>query len=443
MRKIMFTMVLVLVTQMALAAEVPVSKMQNALSGVTQQKMKSEGFLSIDPRYNRTQVAIGGLAIGYAAEAVAVTALGVTAPAWASVAAIAIAGYAGILAIDAGVKWIYKDKNSVQVGDNPASPNTPAGLSPPSTVWVKNGVVGGTKDAACTGQPPSSGMTGSHPWTVYHVMVNGVCEGFRTFTDTGSVVDAGPDDTFTVVTNNTTRCPGINLSASAGKCPASNFPEPAGAPVKTISDAADALTAPQKAAPLNPQIIADLANDFWREAATAPGYDGLPYDATKPITAAEVATWQAANPTSWPSVGDFVAPQAAPSGGTASSPFVMPLSPTPVTSADPSTNPSAGTNPSTEPLTNLGTDPGIGAPALEPIPTAQQILSPLLDLFPTLKNFAVPNHSSVCPKWTMHILNSDYTLQDHCPMLEQIRPTLYAVMAVAWVLIALFIILAA
>jgi len=443
MRAFIATLCLYLVCTLASGAALPVSRMQNAVSGVTQSKMVQRGFASNDPRWINTLSSAGSAIAGAAATAATVTALGVTAPAWATVAAGAAVGTAVALALDAGIKWLFKDSGNVQIGDNPTSPNTPAGLSPPSTVWVKNGVVGGTKDAACTGQPPSSGMTGSHPWTAYHAMLNGVCEGFRVFTDTGSVVDAGPDDTFSVFTNNTSRCPGIGLTASAGKCPASNFPEPAGAPVKTISDAAAQLTDPQKAQPLNPQVIADLANEFWKQAAAAPGYNGLPYDATQPVTAADAATWQASNPNYWPSVGDFVAPQVAPSGGTASTPFSMPTSTTPATSADPATQPSIGTNPSTEPLQNLGSDPGIGAPALEPIPTAQQILSPLLNLFPTLKNFAVPSHSSVCPKWTMHILNSDYTLQDHCSMLEQIRPTLYAVMAVTWVLIALFIILAA
>jgi len=122
---------------------------------------------------------------------------------------------------------------------------------------------------------------------------------------------------------------------------------------------------------------------------------------------------------------------------------VLPTSPTPVAEQDPTTTPKTGTNPSTEPLQNLGPDPGIGAPALEPIPTAQQILSPLLNLFPSLKNFVVPNHNATCPKWSVHLFDRDVPLQDHCPMLEQVRPTAYATMAAVWILIALFIVLAA
>jgi len=75
--------------------------------------------------------------------------------------------------------------------------------------------------------------------------------------------------------------------------------------------------------------------------------------------------------------------------------------------------------------------------------TAQQILSPLLNLFPSLKNFVVPNHNATCPKWSVHLFDRDVPLQDHCPMLEQVLPTAYATMAAVWILIALFIVLAA
>ncbi len=257
------------------------------------------------------------------------------------------------------------------------------------------------------------------------------------------VLDMGPTGAPEKIVSNTTLCPGISLTASAGKCPASNFPEPAAAPVKTISDAAADLTQAQKATALDPQIIAQIANEFWQSAASAPGYNGLPYDATQPITAADAAAWQASNPSYWPSVGDFVAPQAAPSGGTASSPFTLPTSATPVSSADPSTQPSTGTNPSTQPLENLGPDPGIGSPALEQIPTAQQILSPLMNLFPSLKSFVVPSIDAACPHWSFSVFSRQYTIADHCTLLENIRPSLYAAMAVAYALMALLIVLAA
>ncbi len=444
-RALILFLSLVFICSVSFAAALPVSKMQNAVSGVTQAKMQGRGFAANDPRFASTLVGIGST-VGYELGSLAtVTLLGVTAPAWASVAVGLAAAGAVAFAIDEGLKWIVKTDDSVQVGDNPASPNTPAGLAPPTTIYCgDNSVCGPTPQAVCSGQPSTRGSFNNQPGTFFHEFESdGHCHTRFKFDSLSTVPDFGADTDPRKITSNTTSCPGIGLTASAGKCPASNFPEPAPAPVKTLSDAVNALTDQQKAKPLSPQIVADLANELWKEAASSPGYDGLPYDATNPLTATDAAAWQATNPNSWPSVGDFVAPQPAPNGGTAGSPFTLPTSPTPVQTQDPTSPPQTGTNPSTEPLQNLGPDPGIGAPALEPIPTAQQILQPLLNLFPTLKNFAVPNHSSVCPKWSVSVLNHDYVMQDHCPMLESIRPTLYSVMAAAWVVIALFIILAA
>lgn len=431
---------LLLVNVAASAFQVPVSKMQNAVSGVTQAKMQSKGFTSADPRYVETLANQSSSVAGLVAGAATVTALGVTAPAWATILAATAVGVGVTLVVEAGVKWLFKDGNSVQIGDNPESVNTPAGLPPPSIVYRKGTVISASQSGACNGQPTTTGVDAGKSYKVWYAWTNGACETFRQY-DGHGVLDMGPTTAPEKLINNTTLCPGISLSASAGKCPASNFPEPAPAPVKTISDAAADLTEPQKATALDPQIIADLANEFWKAAAAAPGYNGLPYDATQPITATDAATWQAANPSYWPSVGDFVAPQVAPSGGTATSPFTLPASPTPVSSADPTTQPNTGTNPSTEPLQNLGTDPGIGAPGLEAIPTAQQIIAPTQNIFPTLKSFVVPSIDAQCPTWDVPVLGKLISFKDHCALLEQARPNLYAAMAVIYALMALFIVL--
>jgi hypothetical protein len=115
-------------------------------------------------------------------------------------------------------------------------------------------------------------------------------------------------------------------------------------------------------------------------------------------------------------------------------------------STDPAVNPNAptSTNPAaSSPQVNLGPDPNIGAPALESTPTAQMILSPLLNLFPTLKNFVVPSHPSECPRPAITLFNKSLVLDCHCALLESVRPTLYAVMTFVWAVVALMIILAA
>jgi hypothetical protein len=193
--------------------------------------------------------------------------------------------------------------------------------------------------------------------------------------------------------------------------------------------------------PLNPVILAAAANKLWQTAAAQPGYSGLPYDTTNPITAADVATWTATNPTLAPTVADAIAPVSSSATAPFSTNAAIPIPANPGTSANPAT--SAGTNPSTQPLQNLGSDPGIGFPTLESPPTAQMILNPLLNLFPDLKTFVVPSHNSVCAKPSMTLFGKTLVLDGHCTLLESVRPTLYAVMAAVWLMVALFIILAA
>ncbi|MCA1323757.1 hypothetical protein [Herbaspirillum sp. alder98] len=441
-RNIVLALILALFAQAASALQAPVSKMQNAVSGAAQQKMQSRGFTPSDPRYSSTLMNMGGSIAGLAAGAAVTAIAGATAPAWVTLFAAGVVGIAVAAAVQDGLNWYFKDSGQVQVGDNPQSINTPAGLAAPSEMWCYGTLCSPSKDATCSFRPEGSGTSQGRTYITTHAPVGTECHAIWTFTDTGFQVDIGASGAPSLYGRNTRICPGIGLSATNGTCPASNFPEPAGAPVKTLADAVSALTEAQKAMPLSPQIVADLANEAWKDAAAAPGYDGLPYDATNPITATEVATWQSANPTSWPSVGDFVAPQPAPSGGTAGTPFTMPTSTTPVQVMDP-TAPSTGTNPSTEPLSNLGPDPGIGAPGLEPIPTAQQIIAPLTNAFPSVKSFVVPNIDAQCPTWQVPVFGKDIGFTNHCALLEQTRPTLVAVMAAIYALMALFIVLRA
>jgi len=433
------------------AFQAPVSNMQNSVSGVIQSKLAARGINTNDPRTAQTITGSTSAVIGSAllGAANASTVAGAT---WATVAAgaalggaIALTGVAVALAVGGAYAWLFKDDGKIQIGDNPASPNTPAGLAPPTIIYCgDNFVCGPTPQAVCSGQPTSRGNFNNQPGTYFHEFESdGHCHLRYKFDSLSTVPDFGADTDPRKITSNTTSCPGIGLTATAGKCPASNFPEPAAAPVKSPDQAISDVPAVERVKPLNPLIVADIADAMWREAAAAPGYAGIPYDASDPITATDAATYQAAHPNTWPTVGDFISPQTAPTGAPANSPFVLPTSPTPVQTQDPSTPPQTGTNPSTEPLENLGPDPGIGAPSIEPIPTAQQILQPLLNLFPTLRNFVVPNHNAVCPKWSVHLFDRDVQLQDHCPMLEQARPTAQATMAAVWILIALFIVLAA
>ncbi|WP_171941301.1 hypothetical protein [Herbaspirillum rubrisubalbicans] len=431
----------------------PVSPMQNAVSGVAQAKMQGKGFSTSDPRFSSTLQSIGAAALGAVATVGASAVMGATFPVWAVALLGAAVGQTVYLAVNGDLKWMFNSDGTVQIGDNPSSVNTPAGLKPPQALYCYNNVCAATAEAVCSGTPASkTNMPGGGVWTTtYHPGTNGTCGGTYTFTDASPPEEADRLFSPSLITNNSSACPGIKLTASNGVCPASNFPEPPKAPVKSIPDAATAIPQVEMAKPLNPLVVADIANAYWRQAAAAPGYAGLPYDASNPITAADAQQWQQANPSYWPTVGDFVAPQTLPSGSTSggtsggtsssSSPLSLPNIQKPATTVDTDAQSSPSTNPSTQPLENLGPDPGIGAPSLEPIPTATQIIAPTRNIFPTLKSFVVPSVDVQCPTWSVPVFGKDIAFKDHCPLLEQSRSSLYAAMAVVYALLALFIVL--
>jgi len=445
MRKILFGLILSLLCAASFSQVQPIaaSRMQTTTSGVMQNKMASRGFASNDPRWGAT-LSSAGAALGVAAgAAVTVTAGAATAPAWIT-AGIAIGmSYAVSLAADGLLNWIFDSDGTVTVPAN-ASPNSYAAPYRVMMVYCVTSVCDVSLQAACArNNSQFDGATrflGGEPYVFGSQMQDGQCHLYYRFLHIPAESGGSLGSTYQL------GCVGINLGASNGMCPASNFPVPTPTKHASPSQAVAALSPEQKKQPLNPSIISDLANQAWSRAAAAPGYAGLPYNAADPITAADVNAFRVANPASYPSVGDAVAPQPAPSGGTASSPFGLPnggtgASPGPGSGASPT--PTTPTNPSTQPLTNLGPDPGIGAPLLEATPTAQMILAPLLGLFPSVKSFVVPRHSSVCPKPDMTLFGSTLVLDAHCNVLDPLRDVLSAAMAFAWALVSLFIVLRA
>ena len=216
--------------------------------------------------------------------------------------------------------------------------------------------------------------------------------------------------------------------------------------------AASSMPASVKSSRLSQDTLAKLADKAWQSAAAQPGYTGLPYSYTQPVTAVDVAPWVNDNPASIPTIGDMLAPASNPGTN------LVPISPTiyPTTSPgpNPTPNPNPVPGPSPTPTTgdvnvintvkvDFGPDPLIPTPTLESTPTASAILKPLIDLFPSLRTFVVPSHASECPKPTFDVFTKSVVMDTHCQVLDSVKPTLSAVMAFVWVVAGLFIILGA
>ncbi|MFM0301441.1 hypothetical protein PQQ99_15070 [Paraburkholderia sediminicola] len=205
--------------------------------------------------------------------------------------------------------------------------------------------------------------------------------------------------------------------------------------------------------PLDASVLANITNQTWQRAAGQPGYSGLPYSPSQPLTASDVQPWLASNPTAAPTIGDLLSPAADPATNTVTiSPTVQPGSTT-----SPGTDPgtSAGTNPNVNVVNtpnvnvtnkvsvDLGADPGVGSPSLESAPTIGMILSPLINLLPDLKAWAVPSHNAVCPEPSIDLFGKTFKMTTQCDLAESNRTAIYSIFLVVFAIASLFIVLAA
>jgi hypothetical protein len=217
----------------------------------------------------------------------------------------------------------------------------------------------------------------------------------------------------------------------------------------SLDAAVGAIGSDLKAAKVNPQLLAQIADKAWQQAAAQPGYTGLPYSVANPVTVADVATWTAANPTVAPTLDDLLRPAANPTTDTSG----VPISPTVQVQTTPTPTPSGNSNVNVvntpnvnianSPRVDLGPDPGTPDPTLESTPTGSEILSPITSLFPELRTFQTPGHAGECPKPVFDLFGKSITMDSHCTIAEQHRATLAAVMMAVWLLVGLFILLSA
>lgn len=423
-------------------------RVTRAISGVLQQGMQRRGFAANDHRFMNTVArTTPGLSTVAGSTAAAVTIGAVTAPAWATVAIAAGIGavvtYAISLGLDALVNWFFRDdglidQSSDMAGDrDPSSGITPGVPAWRATVWTdrytSHEAWGGDGYAMAKqsyfsrksvwGETPDPNIQ-----CRAHSATNIFCE------LQGAVLDmSGPPN----------QCAKGTFFATELGCAGYSFP------VENVVDDRDGLT-PQEAIealpeevlaqPLNPALLAGLANRAWQQAASEPGYDGLPYPQSNPLTAEDAAPWLQANPELAPTVRDFVSPN--PVTNDRPNPWALPSNPTASrpTPAIPNSNTS---NPGAEnPVTNLGPDPGIGAPTLETIPTAQQIAQPILDMLPDLRGYSPSSHTGECPRPTIELYGT-HVLDAHCTLIDDNKAIIQAAMLLAWALIALFIVLSA
>lgn len=223
-------------------------------------------------------------------------------------------------------------------------------------------------------------------------------------------------------------CPAGYYLDGAVCIPLNEIDEPQ--PVRmSIPDAVANIPQEELEKPLNPQILAEIMNQLWRQAASQPGYQGLPYSPSNAITPQEADSIENERK---PTVNDFVRPITRPSVDT-------PIDVNP----DSQTGSSGGniTTPGTGDQINLGDDPNIGAPTLEPTPTAQMIIEPLQSFFPDLKSYNADIPAGNCPRPSLELFNHSYVISSHCDLLDNNASIIQASILVAFGILSLLIVL--
>lgn len=424
----------------ASAAPAYSAKMGQAISGVMEHKAIQRGFAANDPRFgaavSATAAVLTTAATGFVAAA--------GAPLWVTIGLGALAAGAVSLALDAAVSWYFNADGTVTYAGSTGSAANYGQLVQGGEFWSKCSQSWGDP-AGC--YPAGTPLGSARGYWMDLTWGSGSYQNWGPSPDTCEFVNGGAQCWASGNKQNTLSSHWLHQNspygcgpnqAYKGTCIGLADPDapPAGDVTKTPELAADDLTTEQKAAPVNPQIIADTVNQAWQQAAAQPGYQGLPYSYTDPVTASDVEAWRAANPSSYPTVGDAVSPAINPSTGSVSLPQ-------PGTGTG--TQPGIPTAPEGSPQLDLGLDPGIGAPNLEATPTGAQILAPITALFPDLRNFQVPAHQSECPRpvFDLAVIGKQVQMDAHCSLSEDVRGPLYNASLLGWVLAALFIVLSA
>ncbi|KAB8052204.1 hypothetical protein GCN78_10320 [Janthinobacterium rivuli] len=410
--------------------------MNNAVGGVIQAKVKKWGFAANDPRVTAT---FAGVGTGLTTVAVGVAGGAVAAVGWPAL--LVAAGVAGVvtgsitLAFDSLYKWLF----------NPDGTITTSGGGGNGTLVKGGQYVSGTVSSLhypaphtrmqaednwqrsckpydqCAGtslqaQPIIQGTeNGGFPITIYpyNVMHNG-----RIYTNFSMILHAN---------GASTNC-NDGMLADKGVCFALQSASSESVSNAKPSTAVENIPASELNKAVSDQFLAAAANTIWK---AAPNNGGLPWTPSDPVTPADVAVWRAENPTMVPTVSDAIAPVSNTNAvvvnpGGAAQP-----------AEGPTTTPGSGT------AVDLGPNPNTPAPTLETIPTAQQILGPLLGLMPDLKAFSVPSHSGLCPSPSFVAFGATYALNSHCALLESNRQLIEAAMLLCWTLASVFIVLRA
>lgn len=178
---------------------------------------------------------------------------------------------------------------------------------------------------------------------------------------------------------------------------------------------------------IDPSAVKKIADALWKKAAAKPGYAGAP---PKPVADSD------ARP------GPVKVEDLADNPGDTPQPTPDPQAPAPT---QPTTPGSGSTD-----VCDFGPggcdDPGTATPEIDDPPT--DFMGPIFDWLPDLPSLDFNTAGAQCPTWDVNLTaylgsSAQYTLDSHCPLVEQNSAALGALMLAIWGVMAAMIILRA
>lgn len=195
--------------------------------------------------------------------------------------------------------------------------------------------------------------------------------------------------------------------------------------IASDSDGFSAMEA-LKDIPMDLQNLATTINNLLMDAAAQPDYDGVPVEATNPVTADEI---KASYP-DYGSLNDFDYMYPAQNSPNSNVNITAPGYDSGANGED------TGTTPPEE-------YPDNGEPVLEDIPTGAKILEPIANLFPELKGMNIGSRGASCPVTTLDVFEHHYLIDSHCTLIEANKAFIQIIASIVWMIISLRIILSA
>ncbi|ECF4826922.1 hypothetical protein FLC72_25625 [Salmonella enterica] len=383
----------------------------NSVKTLVEKKLIERGFSAADSRYPATLSAVSSQSNKIASFAKTVSISGITGRSWLTAglrSALFGRGAVVALAVGATLEWLLKDEDNIQITTYEQSDDV--GLA--GYYW------GAASNYSSTVTELASATCSRYQYCDHFVIqsynVNPSREDLRTVR---FYLDAQGKNEWTNYTATRFACSGNTTIASC-------LPDyvSTGKPVTTVlpyQDAVNTLTEQDLTKELNPQIIADIANNVWQQASNEPGYGGVPYSSAYAATSSDAAS----STITKPKVGDLVVPDSAFGTDTATDP-----------------DPSAGSGGDS---TIIGKDPGVASPTLETAYTAKQIIAPIENSMPFLNNLELPVKSAVCPTYSFEWNGRNFVADVHCDLIDKYKGVIQIIASICWSIVALRMILSA